>query len=111
MIYLLEALAAWRLAHLLVNEDGPGDIFARLRYRAGVRWSVIRGPEGVTRARVAETGLARGLLCLWCVSIWSAALLRLGRRARPVALVRDILALSAGALAWQAAVGERWQQD
>jgi hypothetical protein len=33
--FLLAALATWRLAFLLVREDGPGHIFTRLRNRLG----------------------------------------------------------------------------
>ena len=35
--FIILALAAWRLAYMLVEEDGPGAVFSRLRYRAGVR--------------------------------------------------------------------------
>jgi hypothetical protein len=50
--FLLAALATWRLAFLLVREDGPWHIFARLRNRF-------------------DTGLLSQLLgCVKCVGMW-----------------------------------------
>ncbi|HSL82630.1 MAG TPA: DUF1360 domain-containing protein [Thermoanaerobaculia bacterium] len=52
---VLGVLALWRLTHLLVEEDGPWDVMARLRRRAGRRfWG--------------------GLIdCFYCLSLWLAA--------------------------------------
>lgn len=52
---VLGVLALWRLTHLLVEEDGPWDLMASLRRRAGRRfWS--------------------GLIeCFYCLSLWLAA--------------------------------------
>lgn len=56
---MIVALAGWRLAHLLVEEDGPFSMFDRLRAGAGV------GKEG-------EVGFFAGLLsCVWCASFWT----------------------------------------
>lgn len=44
-------LAAWRLAWMLVKEDGPGDVFKRLR---------------------AQTTLGGLLGCVHCLSFWLA---------------------------------------
>lgn len=52
MRLLLAALACWRLASLLVYEDGPDQIFGRLR---DLLWF---------------TNL---LDCFWCTSVWVAA--------------------------------------
>ena len=95
------ALAAWRLAHMLVNEDGPWAVFARLRYRAGLRSVAVRGEDGRVRvSRVATNPLAEGLSCVWCVSVWTAALLYgVGREAWSVGrMIRRVLAVSAGAI-------------
>lgn len=51
--FLIATLATWRLAALLTREDGPYDIFARLRARAA-------GMVG------------RALGCLQCTSLWVA---------------------------------------
>ena len=94
-------LAAWRLAHLLVEEDGPCAVFARLRYAAGLRVVVTKGENGPQPARVAANTLAEGLTCIWCVSMWTAGLLVLGERFRSVRSLRRVLAVSAGACALQ----------
>ena len=52
---VLGALAVWRITHLLNAEDGPFDVFARLR-------------------RFAGDGLWGDLLdCFYCLSLWIAA--------------------------------------
>ena len=95
--FLLLALAVWRLASLLVNEDGPGAVFARLRHAAGLRSVVTKDNEGnPTVSRVALNPLAEGLSCIWCVSVWAAALLALPFA--PVRMLRLVLAASAGAI-------------
>lgn len=53
--FTLAALATWRLAHLLVSEDGPWEIVARLRRRLG------------------DSALGRLMDCFGCASIWIAA--------------------------------------
>ena len=52
--FVLAALANWRLAFLLVREDGPWTVFARLR-------------------QAADGGLCGQMLkCVKCTSIWTA---------------------------------------
>lgn len=70
-------LATWRLAHLLAEEDGPGDVVLRLRARLG-------------------TSLAGSAMdCIHCMALWIAA---------PMALV--LAREPAGwALAWLAIAG------
>lgn len=53
MHFVIGALATWRLASLIVYEDGPFEVFTRLR-----SISVL---EGMTS-------------CLWCTSIWTGLL-------------------------------------
>lgn len=59
-------LATWRISSLLVYEDGPFEIFERLRHRAGVVYNEHSQREGTN-------DLAKGLTCLWCVSVWVSA--------------------------------------
>ena len=52
--FTLGAIAAWRITHLLIVEDGPWQSFARIR-------------------RIAATSGLRGLLdCFYCLSLWVA---------------------------------------
>jgi len=72
-------LAAWRVTHLLAREDGPADVIARLRARAGA----------------GELGELMD--CFDCLSIWVAAPLALVVARRPPDRVVSWLALSGAA--------------
>ena len=65
--FFILALATWRLASLLADEQGPYSIFSRFRYWAGER----RGVDG----RIAGNQFAKGLMCVWCVSVWVSIIL------------------------------------
>ena len=60
---LILGLATWRITSLLVTEDGPYDIFGRLRAFLGVRYDEYNSPYGTNV-------IAQGLLCMWCASVW-----------------------------------------
>ena len=102
--FAITSLAAWRLASLLVNEDGPGSAFARLRHAAGVRAVVVQGPGGKPESlKTAATPLAEALTCVWCTSVWTAGILlaagRLpGRAGSAGRAVTVLLAASTGAI-------------
>jgi hypothetical protein len=68
-VFFYVSLAAWRLASLVANEDGPWFMFKRFRERA----------EGwCKRYRFCrELGLYELVNCEWCNSIWIGALLTL----------------------------------
>ena len=53
--FVIVVLAVWRVAHLLWAEDGPVDIFVRLRRLAGSSFA------------------GRLLDCFYCLSLWVAA--------------------------------------
>ena len=64
-IFFYLALAAWRLASLVANEDGPWQVFKRIREQAE-RWC--------KRYRFcSEFGLYQLFSCEWCNSIWIGA--------------------------------------
>jgi Protein of unknown function (DUF1360) len=64
-IFFYLSLAAWRLASLVANEDGPWLIFKRLRQRAE-QWC-----KSYRFCR--ELGLYDLVSCEWCNSIWIGA--------------------------------------
>jgi hypothetical protein len=52
--FVLAGLAVWRVTHMFVHEDGPGDVFVRLRRALG------------------STFLGRLIDCFYCLSLWVA---------------------------------------
>jgi hypothetical protein len=52
---LLGALATWRLTHMLSTENGPWNVFEKMRRAAGTGF------------------LAELLACFYCLSLWIAA--------------------------------------
>ncbi|MCI0606653.1 DUF1360 domain-containing protein [bacterium] len=77
--FVLASLATWRITHLLVNEDGPADIFYRLRIRLG---------------RVA---IGKLIDCFHCLSFWVAAPIAFFVSQKPVIVLFTWLALSGAA--------------
>lgn len=59
---ILAGLAGWRLASLLVQEDGPFSMFEIVRRWAGVPKIGLQAP------RPFVGGL---LSCVWCCSVWT----------------------------------------
>lgn len=55
MIYLLSILAVYRLARMLAQEEGPFDVFARIRGRIDPN---------------QETWIGRGINCALCLGFW-----------------------------------------
>ena len=86
---VLAALAAWRVTHLIAEEDGPADAVLRVRVALG-------------------DGFAGKLMdCFYCLSIWVAAPLSViaARRRRDMPLVW--LALSGAACLLERATAGR----
>ena len=79
MKFIVAALATWRVTHLLVSEDGPGEVVVRVRKRLGA---------GV---------LGRAMDCFWCLSIWIAMPAALFVTRDPLEAVLTWLALSGAA--------------
>lgn len=52
MLFLLLSLTCWRLSYMFVEEDGPADIFLRIRRKLDYNWSPLS--------------------CVYCTSVWVA---------------------------------------
>jgi hypothetical protein len=94
----LGLLATWRATHLLVNEDGPGNLLVRLRRLAGKGW-----PGGLMN-------------CFYCASLWVAVPAALWVGTRPLEIAASWLALSGGAcllerLGGRPVIVETWKGD
>lgn len=61
-VFFYLALAAWRLSSLVANEDGPWQMFKRLRQRAETWCKRYRFCH--------EMGLYDLFACEWCNSVW-----------------------------------------
>lgn len=62
--WVLAALAVYRLSELVALDDGPFQIFARLRRWAGVH------PDDLIRENLAEL-----IHCPYCLGVWFGAML------------------------------------
>ena len=101
-------LAAWRLASMLVDEAGPGGVFARLRHKAGLRSVPVQTADGWQVGQAAANPIAELFACVWCMSVWMAAALSW----RPLRPLRLALAGSALAiLAHEVTKWLRWRSE
>lgn len=55
MIELFAALATWRIARMMAHEQGPGNVFERIRAKAALD---------------SRTWIANGFSCVACLSFW-----------------------------------------
>ena len=60
---IILGLAVFRLSSLFANEHGPFDLFGHVRRLTGMRY------DKQSQA-VPTTELSRGLMCVWCNSVW-----------------------------------------
>jgi hypothetical protein len=78
--FIIASLATWRVTHLLVNEDGPADLVARLR------------------ARLGNSAIGRMMDCFACSSLWIAIPMAFFVSRQVFGLILSWLALSGAAL-------------
>lgn len=98
-MFLLEsALAAWRLAHMLVSEEGPYRIFARLREYTGIEYDA--------NGKVVSYPDYSPLHCMYCTSVYTAALVVWGPR-----WFRRALAIAGAVVVIDTWVAERAQHE
>lgn len=63
VVVVITGLAGWRIANLLLFEDGPFSVFELIRKRAGVKEGRIQG-------------FMPGLFtCMFCMSVWTTTLM------------------------------------
>lgn len=63
------ALATWRVAIMFVRETGPFFIFKRIREAVGI----THDQDGAI-LQIPDTLFAGLLSCMWCASVWVAAI-------------------------------------
>lgn len=88
MIFLLASLATWRIAHILVYEDGPFDVFDKTRQAMGV-----------------SQALYKLINCLKCVSVWVGAVFSLAISTNLQEFVLYTFALSGTAILLDEIIG------
>lgn len=62
MTFVIASLAIWRLSYLIVDEEGPFDVFYTFRRLLGVHLE-----DGVI---VANNVFAKLVLCIYCTTVW-----------------------------------------
>lgn len=55
-LFVVLSLAVWRVSRIIVAEDGPFDLLAKMRSRFEIDKQ--------------RTWIARGLMCVACISFW-----------------------------------------
>ncbi len=96
--FLLAVLATWRVTSLFVFEEGPFEVFERIRYAAGV---YFLDPD--TQRPVGMFG--KLLECFWCTSFWVAVPFGLTLTVSWQIIV-IVPALSAGAILLEEMIGD-----
>lgn len=94
--FVILALATWRVAHLLVDETGPFEIFDWLRAQFGIRVS----EEGEFYLREgSDNQIGKMLLCLQCTSMWVGLLFGVLYKLWPIFTFNLAVVLAFSALA------------
>lgn len=81
-VLIIGGLAVWRLAHMLVVEDGPKDIIAKLRAR-------------LAEKQKSSGGLYDAFSCVACMSFWIGSVAALGPAGSVLQWIGYTLAFSA----------------
>lgn len=98
--FVVLAFATWRLTSLLVWEDGPFEVFAKLRCRLGVRYDEHSVAYG-------SNWFAKGVVCPACASVWFGIMWAIAYSFwQPTLLVALPFAFSGGAM-----ILERYYND
>jgi hypothetical protein len=90
--FIIVGLAVWRLSSLIVNEDGPFEVFAKFRDFSGVRYDSFSKPYG-------KNQFANLITCVWCTSVWVGLLLATGYFLAPTVTIWVSVPLGLSSLA------------
>lgn len=66
--FVILCLATWRVSVLFSKEEGPFDVFKRLREKTG-----IQHDDNGEVLMIPHKFFAELLSCVWCTSIWVGA--------------------------------------
>lgn len=90
--FVILTFAVWRLSSLLSQENGPGDVFAKLRERLGVEEDEL--------SRYGTSIASNLIVCLWCLSLWLGLITAIFYHILPgeTVAVAIVFGLSAGAI-------------
>jgi len=80
VMFILIALAVWRISSLVAHEDGPYEVFEKFRHLVGVEYDEESKPYG-------RNQFAKGLTCIWCNSIWFGVIVTIAYARFPEATV------------------------
>lgn len=99
---LIYGLAVWRISSLLVNEEGPWYIFWHIRSKLGHMHDLDMNYIGHKDGFLSDT-----FACVWCLSIWVAIAVSIGRYffSAPTFYICLALALSAVAIVVERVAG------
>lgn len=65
---LVGAVATWRVSYMLLNENGPFEVFRRIRKKLGV----IYADNDSTEVVAFQYEIT---VCMWCLSVWVGMLI------------------------------------
>jgi hypothetical protein len=86
---IIIAFAAWYVAHNVVQESGPLNVFGRVR-----SWALKGKPNGAPKGSFAEV-----VTCIYCAAFWASAFIYAIWALTPAQPVVYVLAIAGGALA------------
>lgn len=89
--FFLVSLAVWRASSLFAREEGPFDLLLHLRILLGTKFDV-------NSEEIGTGWISKGILCVWCNSIWFGVLGALLLAQNFVQYLVFLLALSAVAI-------------
>ncbi len=104
MNIVIIVLAIWRVTRLVGDprEAGPYNLLDKMRTKVGIVYNEFSVLEG-------ENEFARGLVCVYCLSVWLGILAAIAYLAAPAICVAIAMpfALSAGAIIIEGAMNGR----